>query len=447
MDNSNAYPADLAKKVFEKLADIKSIYKRPPIEPLTTLFETLFFTSLKTEEGQFIKVTITLIDPDNPDPGPPFNHRADRWRATPFIRRIPFTTKNLVKLCRAADTWSSSLAVYYSEDSKVFIWGMIDQAIHYQTFLNHEEDSGPEQPGLFQTTITDIASILVIMDYQHIASLKHNTLTTYFVDIFRRGKIAATVKSISNTLLKEVSRTFTEKEDKSNIKEWNEYLEDLIANSIIRILLRIQSYHHGGALLITPIPDTEINIKYALEYNRLRLSIFNLLKQSFLEYGVFQKVNRNYIDTDKDSMPVLLHLQNEVATDNKVDAKNELKGTIRFISSLSCVDGLILMDTRLNVVGFGAVITQKEMPKYVYVSSTSILTSDTLSPVKPSAFGTRHRSMFAYCWKNEGSLGFVVSQDGDVRAIMRVGDQLIMWENIRLQNFSRSKKLKTPKSK
>ncbi|MDJ0365921.1 hypothetical protein QMK33_12225 [Hymenobacter sp. H14-R3] len=52
--------------------------------------------------------------------------------------------------------------------------------------------------------------------------------------------------------------------------------------------------------------------------------------------------------------------------------------------------------------------------------------------------------MFAYCWNHAGSLGFVVSQDGDIRAITRVGDKLIMWENIKVQQFIKSKRLFRP---
>lgn len=71
MINPNSTPNDLAKLVFKKLKGAKTNLDNPSSVVLNTLFETLFFTSIKTEEGQFIKVTITLIDPDNPDPIPP----------------------------------------------------------------------------------------------------------------------------------------------------------------------------------------------------------------------------------------------------------------------------------------------------------------------------------------------------------------------------------------
>ena len=41
--------------------------------------------------------------------------------------------------------------------------------------------------------------------------------------------------------------------------------------------------------------------------------------------------------------------------------------------------------------------------------------------------------MMRYCYEHEGALGFVISQDGDIRATMRIGDRLVLWENINVQ--------------
>jgi len=41
------------------------------------------------------------------------------------------------------------------------------------------------------------------------------------------------------------------------------------------------------------------------------------------------------------------------------DTQDELKGAIRFISSLSCVDGLITISKDFIVFGFGAIIKAK----------------------------------------------------------------------------------------
>ena len=50
--------------------------------------------------------------------------------------------------------------------------------------------------------------------------------------------------------------------------------------------------------------------------------------------------------------------------------------------------------------------------------------------------------MMRYCFQNPGSIGFVVSQDGEVRVITKVGDSLVIWENIKLKYYSYASKKK-----
>ena len=87
MIKSNSKPENLANLVFRKLNRSKISYPTPPKKILNKLFESLFYASMKTEEGDLIKVVITLIDPDNPDPKPPRRIVADRWNFIPFKKR------------------------------------------------------------------------------------------------------------------------------------------------------------------------------------------------------------------------------------------------------------------------------------------------------------------------------------------------------------------------
>ena len=63
---------------------------------------------------------------------------------------------NLVKLSKAVDPWSSSLAVYFDQYNELIIWGMIDQAMHFQNFLNYEIEEGHEQPGSFKRRLPEL---------------------------------------------------------------------------------------------------------------------------------------------------------------------------------------------------------------------------------------------------------------------------------------------------
>ncbi len=51
--------------------------------------------------------------------------------------------------------------------------------------------------------------------------------------------------------------------------------------------------------------------------------------------------------------------------------------------------------------------------------------------------------MIRQCARDPESVGFVISQDGDVRAITRVGNAVLMWDNIRLQRLVNAKAIKS----
>jgi len=55
--------------------------------------------------------------------------------------------------------------------------------------------------------------------------------------------------------------------------------------------------------------------------------------------------------------------------------------------------------------------------------------------IDPSHYGTRHRTMMRFCFAHPDSLGFVISQDGEIRAMTRVKDRLVMWENLKVLHY------------
>jgi DNA integrity scanning protein DisA with diadenylate cyclase activity len=72
----------------------------------------------------------------------------------------------------------------------------------------------------------------------------------------------------------------------------------------------------------------------------------------------------------------------------------------------------------------------------VIATSPSLTEVEAVTDYHPStsvpieSFGTRHRSAFRFCSSLEDSASFVVSQDGGVKAIKRVGDKVNLWPDI-----------------
>jgi hypothetical protein len=87
-------------------------FRQPSQRVLDFLLYTMYLASLKTEEGRVVHGSITFANPRYPDLHRPRLQRASYPSFTPFSRSLPFTVESIVKLARAIDQWSGSIAVY-----------------------------------------------------------------------------------------------------------------------------------------------------------------------------------------------------------------------------------------------------------------------------------------------------------------------------------------------
>jgi hypothetical protein len=148
-----------------------------------------------------------------------------------------------------------------------------------------------------------------------------------------------------------------------------------------------------------------------------------------------EELDKYLDDPNVYEVPALAHLDQAIAESDADDYEDEITGCVRFISSLSCVDGLIFATPDLAIRGFGVEIRTKKEPTEVFLASRPRATGKSLRRIDPHHYGTRHRSMMRYCFANPKSIGFVISQDGEIRVMTKVKKSLVMWENLKVLSF------------
>jgi hypothetical protein len=431
MTSTYKQPFDLADVLCKELRQRKLLC--PALEQVVTIFETLYFASLKTEEGQSISCHIIYLDPANPDPKPPEIIVNDRWSYVPFVKPVQFSVSDLVKIARASDPRTSSFVVFPNQSGQLHIWGLVDQGNRYYDFLNYESESGPERPGLFQASILGVGYLVAYLGYERIAELRIGTLINRTSDVLRKGPIRLQLQPAISEFVAAVKNALPDGifEKRSH---WTSSLEDDWITVLCRLLLRARNYRHGGAYLITPdTSEKGLNVKYRIDYQRLAIALF---KKSLLQVrstDADDLIFENYMLKDNQPIPLDLYLRKEVDEANLLNSLSEIDGSIWFVSLLSRVDGLVLLHPDLSVHGFGVEITFANELDSVYIASGPLGGPKGLRRVDYHQYGTRHRSMMRYCANADNSIGFVVSQDGDVRAITKLDDKVVIWENIRLQ--------------
>jgi hypothetical protein len=429
MVHANRTPKDLARAVRTEL---KRNGTCPKLSILVELFETMYYASLKTEESTKISFHLVYLDPTDPDPEPPSRITKNRWIVVQLAERIRLTVSNLVKLAHASEPRTSSFAVYHDERGRLFVWGFVDQGGSYSQFINYESEEGAPRPGLFQATIAGTGQLVAFVGMNKIAELRVNALITQASDVLGGGPIRQALQPGIESYLEAIRTTVPAYRYRE--LHWKASLIATWLQSLSRLLLRMQNYRHGGAILITP--DTSLrglNMKYELPYDRLRSALEDNASLRIDESYFSQRVWQKYVDRDAETIPVDLYLDESIARDNLKDNRRELEGTIWFLSLLTRVDGLLLLNPSLELQGFGVEITFQDEPPEVFIAGNRSASARGLKRIDYNHYGTRHRSMMRYCFQVPGSVGFVVSQDGDVRAVTQVRGQLVMWENIKLQ--------------
>lgn len=427
-----SYPADLARFIRGRLRELH--FRAPALASIEELLEVAYFASMRTEEAERILCDIAYINMNNPDPVPPGRVVANRWSYVRFEQPMPLDVKNLVKVSKSIDSECAALAVCKAADGTLVIWGAIDQQGGRAAYVAREADVGAESPGLLRVSISGVGIIEVYRDYAMVGALRQGRITSGFNDVLgQSGPIRAILQIEVDSLVSRV-----EAEVGSDVfrarDHWAGSISGYWNQSLVRILLGIQRYGHGGAILLTADNrNTGLRIKYPLLYDRLAWAIQRFAVHTIKLCDIEDSLFEDFIDKNEEAMPVLSHLDQAVFSNEKEETREELTGCVRFIASLSRVDGLVVMSRSLAVRGYGAIIKVKEVPPSVWLAGDPAASVDGMQRTVPSHFGTRHQSMMSMCYFRPGSVGFVVSQDGDVRAMTRVDERLIVWEDVKLR--------------
>jgi sensor domain DACNV-containing protein len=435
-----------------RIANLVASYLRdrhsdaPRASVVQKLIDTLFYGSLKTDEARAVSCTVVFLGSrTNLDAPYHLGRRLHRHVYVPLAQPVSLTSRNVAKFSQAAPPWASCIAVR-EKDDQLEICGLFDQEIHYQNALNREGEPRFLRPGLFQIEVAGTGILTVYDDRRLLAKLSHDSLVTAFHDVLNEGPIA-------NHLIRYIDKF--ERRAKTELKtifprrDVTSLLVDaprLWLRTLSRILLGIRRLRHGGAVLLIPSrPTKDLAINFPLSYERIETVLERHLIASARWQEARSRMRTEYSEATS-SIPASLVQERRDAFNEQEDAKKGELGCAAMVAALAGVDGLILLSEGLRVLGFGVEIRLRRDPVTVLRAGNTLATPSRLKPLSLSEFGTRHRSMMRYCNRHPRSIGFVISQDGDIRAIIKTDRGLLVWENIQLQEVDTEEHSRPKKS-
>lgn len=429
------YPADLAAALVAHFgAD-----QLPSLPALTALLEITYFASMQTDEARPILCTLAFVDPTTPDPHRPRRVRPQRWTTTPFDQPVPLTVSSLTKLAHAAPPDAAALAVHIGPQGVATAWGLVDQALHDYNARAYLAAGGFARAGLFQIEVTGIGEIAIYDDKRLLGVLRRHQLLGESLDVLAAGPVHRAllpfVKQHQEELLAEGLEPGL----------YGSLVHDTFISTLSRVLNAMRRFRHGGALLFLPDPAptpalAALDRKHGLDYRRLHQSVTHSARAQYLHWCAEVAVNDLWHAHDESQGELTISFpdfnEGEVRNADREDWLRSHEGCISLVAALSRIDGLVLFQGGLRVAAFGVEILTRAEPGVVLIAGDEECSPARARPSSLEPYGTRHRSMLRFCAAHPEAVGFVVSQDGDVRAITRVGEQVALFESVRLYSAS-----------
>ena len=165
---------------------------------------------------------------------------------------------------------------------------------------------------------------------------------------------------------------------------------------LYKIIQLIHSYKHGGHLLIVP-NDCSLKGIVDIKYK--------------LPAPLFEEKKGDYLSSEE-------------------ARKKHISVYADLVAKLSCVDGGVVLNKDLDLIGFGseAIVntTNVAPPQMRFVAYDGHIETDR----KFNDNGMRHRASYRLCELIEDSVVIVFSQDGSIKACTQDEGQVVVYQNV-----------------
>lgn len=432
----NTYPLDLIPILKRKWEQRKSlphwkVSSLPSTSELEILLNVAFHATFFTEEGRrpgFRLLHYPSKDYEEDQKKKPY-HSA---RLLPLDFPRPYTIAEVNRLAPAAELTRMLICIdnisKNPQKPDLRIWAVLDVGENWWKFIRHETSGGYTPPSHLTISSSCPGELSLSVRGYVIMTLRNGQILYPVSDVLESGSIAKFFESAKSQLYNDtlvlLNQTKWDEEDIDEgypLRFYDFFLE--------RILFDIREKQHGGMVIIIPNSiektDTRItdrlNIKYSCSYDYIwDLLVRSLVNQSKFYDSLFPLSDRKKTVTKE------LFREHFLLLSEKEELDEALGDAAKAVAALTSVDGAVVMTDRFHIVGFGAeVIAISPSLKEIVIAAGP---KHFRAPIE--SYGTRHRAAFRFCSSFEDSVNFVVSRDGGVKAVKRVGGDIILWPDI-----------------
>jgi hypothetical protein len=416
---TRAYPPDVSARLVSRWIDGgPSEVQLPAPAALQEILESAYHASFLHEELRPLRFRLLVAAPTVL---PTCQRHAPQLQILEFDPSRRLSDGELRRLAPAADFERTLIGVHAEREGAPYIWGLASTGAQWLRSLQRgrtEQDT--LLPDALVVHVLSPGHLLIARGAAPIFEVQGGHIRESGHDVFRSDWLPRLFAPIRA----EVVHAATSSGAPGRPTVCHDVVGAVGQHLLRRALAAIRRAQLGGTLVIVP-PDEQgdlevpgITLKYRFadqdtrrRFRQLILSIVATL-QDLAERDGVPHVDRAFYQTREDRDLRVL--------DEAVVELGQL------MASLASVDGVVVMNRRFELLGFGGEITEARPVQQIH-RAIDLEALETTAEVVDGV-GTRHRSVYRLCQAQPSSLGFVVSQDGTVTIVHAHDGHVVCWD-------------------
>ncbi|MBK1882078.1 hypothetical protein JIN85_06605 [Luteolibacter pohnpeiensis] len=408
--------AELVHQMFEQLSGIEG---HPSEIQIRQLCDWLYAASLLKEEGRAVRARVIIAPPDSFESSA---NSPDSLYVIRFAVSHGLSPNEIKRISPAASFFHSAVGVWPDRDRGFRIWGIINTGPRWLNLVaGGRKPMGKDIP--FPVVhIRDPGWLLFYDCYSLIAEWRGREFHGPRIDVFQSNLLQERFDGMRRRLIGELANGCLP--DTLDVEVYSTLAHQISLQFVKRIINLVRTSGHGGSLVVLPageegqdVTTRWIDCKYSAEPNVHELRFRTLLKSILRRVGQLSPKG-----ADADEAWEVFKNSSDSELDEMEEAFFELA---RFFSDLMQVDGALIIDNRMSVIGFGGEIRVDR--NVLQVGQAHDLGGTFVTSWNVQGDGTRHRSVYRLCSVEPSVIGFVISQDSQVRMIANVNDSVVFW--------------------
>ena len=434
LDSQRVYPHDLYS-LLDKRWKSEPIYPKSPRVELpdertfNELVDVCYHASLLAEENRPIKFSVAFTP--HVRPLVPTNRDRQSTVRYDFSQPIKFGDKELMRLAPAVDPRRALIAVTHAatvDHQHLVMHGLVDVGMSLWEMKRHRRHMGFSWPDVLTIRSSRPGELTISRGTGVKLRLRDGRIFEPIGSVFYSSPLSQPLRAADRGFVQQAcrmaKRRYPGKRDDDLDASYSRFLEI--------ILLHIAEIGHGGAIIIVPDEygdddrlQKHVNLKYPTRSTEPAQALLNAMASRLQYWARFDRLSR------MTSIGQSAFEELDALRERKDELRDIHDDAARFVASLTAVDGAVIVTDKLRLLGFGAEIRTETRQAYpVYIAGSAKGRPYIESSF--SSYGTRHRSTFRFCSRMRHSVAFVVSQDGGIKAIRKVGAKVVMWSNFEL---------------